>query len=609
MPVSLFLGLNSLDEGLAALTAALLLPLGVYVLLCGMDDLLLDLLWLRRKFLSRPPGLRPADHTERRIAILIPLWQEAEVIGRMVGHNLAAIDYDDYEIFIGAYRNDGPTRAKVQELSVSHARVHLAEVPHDGPTSKADCLNWIYQQMLLHEEQQGVRFEVVVIHDAEDLIHPQALRRIARYSTEYDMVQVPVLALPTPWHEFTHGVYLDDFAESQTKDLHTRVELGAFLPGCGVGTGFRRTALEKLAAHSANRIFDPLSLTEDYDNGLRLHQLGCTQIILPLEFLNGAPLATREYFPRGVRAAIRQRSRWLAGNALQAWQRFGWGRGLRRRWVQVWFLWRDRKGLWGNPASLLCNLLLLYGAVSWAVNAWNGRPWTLRLHVGQSPHLLELLRVNAALFLSRILVRCWAVSSVYGAAFASGVPVRMVWANWINSGASLLAVYQVVRSRLTGRPLRWLKTEHAYPARSALLAHKRRLGEILVANRYCTGAQLEIALAITPPGEMLGRHMVRLGFVSEHDLYEALSLQQGVPHESGAVLQTPVRIARALPASLSRQWEVLPFLVRDGALHVASPRVPSDAMHSAIRRFTRLEIRFHLVTPSRFSDACRRLLI
>jgi len=34
-----------------------------------------------------------------------------------------------------------------------------------------------------------------------------------------------------------------------------------------VGTGFRRDALEKLAAAFQNRIFDPEALTEDYANG------------------------------------------------------------------------------------------------------------------------------------------------------------------------------------------------------------------------------------------------------------------------------------------------------------------------------------------------------
>ena len=67
--------------------------------------------------------------------------------------------------------------------------------PHDGPTSKADCLNWVYQHLVLYEEQNRRAFDVLVTHDAEDLIHPDELRWINYYSARYDFVQTPVLAL------------------------------------------------------------------------------------------------------------------------------------------------------------------------------------------------------------------------------------------------------------------------------------------------------------------------------------------------------------------------------------------------------------------------------
>ena len=35
-------------------------------------------------------------------------------------------------------------------------------------------------------------------HDAEDIIYPDSLRWVNYFVENYDMVQVPVLALPTP---------------------------------------------------------------------------------------------------------------------------------------------------------------------------------------------------------------------------------------------------------------------------------------------------------------------------------------------------------------------------------------------------------------------------
>ena len=60
---------------------------------------------------------------------------------------------------------------------------------------------------------------MVLTHDAEDLIDPDALRWINYYAQWNDMVQIPVLALPTPGREVSHGVYCDEFAEFQYKDM------------------------------------------------------------------------------------------------------------------------------------------------------------------------------------------------------------------------------------------------------------------------------------------------------------------------------------------------------------------------------------------------------
>ena len=73
--------------------------LAVYIFLSGLDDLALDLAWFVR--ISRKKPAPPPPPRERRIAVFVPLWQEASVIERMLEHNLAAIRYANYEIFAG----------------------------------------------------------------------------------------------------------------------------------------------------------------------------------------------------------------------------------------------------------------------------------------------------------------------------------------------------------------------------------------------------------------------------------------------------------------------------------------------------------------------------
>ena len=270
------------SDGLDRFVLAILTPLAIAILISGLDDLIVDLAWawtwiksvFRPAASLFPPGPRQLENAPRqRIAIFVPLWHEHEVIGRMLEHNLAVIRYPDYHFFAGCYPNDALTQEAVVTIAARFSQVHLALCPHPGPTSKADCLNWIYQHLLLEEERSGQRFDIVLIHDAEDLIHPEELSWINYYAARYDFVQTPVLALPTPLHWLTHGVYCDEFAENHTRDMLVRESLGGFVPSAGVGTGYRREALEKLAHASSNQLFAPEALTEDYENGLRMFRL------------------------------------------------------------------------------------------------------------------------------------------------------------------------------------------------------------------------------------------------------------------------------------------------------------------------------------------------
>ncbi len=457
--------------GLDRLVAGLLAPLAMWVLASGLDDLFLDLYAIYRWLVERRrrSGVEDCDGgpaAEKSIALLIPAWREDRVIERMLDHNIAAIDYASYEIFVGVYPNDLRTQSRVQACEEKCARVHRVVCPHDGPTSKADCLNWLYRGVLRYEEEQGRRFDVFLHHDAEDLIHPRSLAWIHRYTEQYDMVQIPVLPLETPWQELTHGTYCDEFAEAHLRNLHLRQRLGGFLPSSGVGTAYRRRALERLAWNNRGRLFEPASLTEDYRAGLELHRIGCTQILLDARRLGerGKPAATREYFPRDFRGAVRQKARWIAGITLQSWQDIGWNAG-RGQW---YWLWRDRKGLIGNPLTILANLVFLYGLARWGWAEASGEPWQVAQLVSAWTPLWWLLVINSGLIVTRQLARAWCVWEVYGWRHAAICPLRALWGNLINFAATARAIGLFVGAQLRREAAPWLKTEHVYPGLAQL---------------------------------------------------------------------------------------------------------------------------------------------
>lgn len=574
--------------------AALLGPLTGWLVLSGLDDLCLYFAWALTQL--RPKAAPPTqeqlfEHPRKLLAIFVPLWQEHEVVRQMVLHNLTALKYDRVQIFIGAYPNDPKTCDEVRWLEGQMDRVHLAQVPHDGPTSKADCLNWVYQRMLREEQRLGQKFEAIITHDAEDLIHPESLHWINFYLDQVDMVQVPVLPLATPAWELVHGIYMDEFSEFQTRDLQVRERFGGFLPSSGVGTGFSRRALESLADSDADRIFDPACLTEDYENGFRLKAMGYGQTFLPVFRREGSLVATREYFPRKWKAAVRQRTRWVTGIVWQGWEKHGFGGGL----SQQWWHWRDRKGILGNPIGCLANVLFVYMLVRWeTVMALLADSW-----------VVQAMPFTLAMAVLHVTSRMAIVKQYYSWPITLLVPVRIVLANWLNTSASLRAMGRYWKAKWQGQGLVWLKTTHQYPTKSDLGAHRPPLEEILVKNQYVTAAALAEAQAGKPADVTLPDWLLITNVLPEEELWEAMALQHCLPLDQVESSSVRPAVAQALPATVADQFRLVPIEIVDGQLHVAGDVPPEGDLAEALREYTSFAIKFHLVPRSNYEQLRR----
>jgi len=570
--------------------------LAVTLLLSGLDDLIPLAIVLNHRLRTKRPQVaaKLIDIPESKIAIFVPCWKESDVIGNMVRHNLTAIRYKNFDIFLGAYPNDEATVAVAEQLSQTFPNVHAAVCPHPGPTSKADCLNSIYRTMQAFEREQDLRFTTVVLHDAEDMIHPDSLSLINRERNSYDMVQVPVLPLPTPFMELTHGVYCDEFAEFQNIDMHARQFSGSFVPSNGVGTGFAREILDRLA-RERGQVFDAESLTEDYEIGVYIHDKGYRQLFAPIRNSENGFVATREYFPSTTKTAIRQRTRWVTGIALQCWQRRGWKGSLRTRY---WF-WRDRKGLVASPLSLLTNFLFLAGLLDLLFSAVQHRPWMFAVN---NPTVVVLCTLTTALQCLRLGLRMLCVGRIFGPVFAMGVPMRSFLANLINCFASVRATWRFFWAKRDRRKLVWQKTEHAYPAHSALAEHRRDFDEILVDCGFISPEDLAMAKQKIPANANLGDYLLARQLISDEDLCRALSLFSGAPIGRFDACAVKKGVRRSLPAHLTRQFDIVPVDLRDGRLLVAGRQVPSAEQLQTIRSFTSLPVEFHLTTQSNFVE-------
>jgi bacteriophage N4 adsorption protein B len=250
-------------------------------LLFGLSDLVVDLLWIglvlaRRR--PRPAGL-PVAERPGRLAVFVPAWDEADVIGAMLAHAQAAFAAADHLLYVGCYPNDPATIAAVR--AAAGPRVRLVVGPAPGPTSKADCLNRLWERMIEDEAADGFKVKAVVLHDAEDVVHSAELALFDALIEGFDLVQLPVLPLVDPGSRYVGGHYVDEFCEAHGKELMVRAALGASLPSAGVGCAVSRAALAALAG-ARGAPFDPDSLTEDYELGLRLKAIGCSATFVRL---------------------------------------------------------------------------------------------------------------------------------------------------------------------------------------------------------------------------------------------------------------------------------------------------------------------------------------
>lgn len=215
----------------------------------NIDDLLIDIMFLARAAYRRlfvytkhaPLQLDSLrDRPEQPIALMFPAWKEADVIQSSLKNLINTLDYGNFHVFIGTYPNDRETQTEVEALKADKPNIHHIVTPANGPTCKADCLNAIVRGIHAYEQAHDTTFQVFVIQDAEDIVHPLSLKLFNLLIPRFDMVQIPVISLERPWRDLVGGHYMDEFAESHSKEMIVREAFAGTVPGAGVGMAYSR---------------------------------------------------------------------------------------------------------------------------------------------------------------------------------------------------------------------------------------------------------------------------------------------------------------------------------------------------------------------------------
>lgn len=436
----------------------LMLFAAVGILLIGLDDLLLDAVWLATRHRPLPSIKGGTRIVDGAFAIFVPAWDEAEVLPATIRRTLAAWDGEDFRLYVGCYPNDAATLLAVSLLVARDPRLRLVIGAADGPTTKGDNLNRLWAALLDDERAEGARFAAVVLHDAEDHVHWGELALYRAMLADHAMVQIPVVPMIRKGAIWVGGHYGDEFAEAHGKELAVRSRLGLPIPSAGVGCALSRNALSLLALHRDGRPFRADSLTEDYEVGMLLGAYGLRARFVAASAGAGDPIVSRGCFPGRADAAMRQKARWIAGIALEGWDHLGWNAvaegGGARGWAARWMLWRDRRAPLAAAVILAAYAGLVLTLLGWVGQGTLGWP-PPAAHEG----LRLLLDFAAALLLWRLGMRCHFTTRWYG--WRQGL--RAIPRAFVANVIAVLATWRAVAiycQMLRSGEVVWDKTDH-----------------------------------------------------------------------------------------------------------------------------------------------------
>lgn len=436
-------------------------------LLGGIDDLMIDLIWIGRTLWRRYAIYRHHPRANAatlarpipgRLAVFVPAWREEAVIGAMIATARTRFGAHDWRLYVGTYPNDPETAAAVRRAARGDPRIRLVVGDRPGPTTKAGCLNWLWKAMRADEQADRRFVKAVILHDAEDMVHEDELAVYDTLIDRFDLVQLPVEPVAVRdrgwWERFVSLHYAGEFAEAHRKQVVVREALGAAVPSAGVGCAIGRHVLAR-AALNRDGPFDPASLTEDYEFGLRVGEAGGRGVLAAVRARDGNGLvAVRACFPSTIEAAVRQKSRWVAGIALAGWDRLGWHGGPAERWMRL----RDRRAPLAAMVMLAAYAALVLWLYAWIESLRHGTPAPVVLPAA-------LFLTNLGLLAWRIVVRALFTASVDGFGLALLTPLHMLLGNVVAILAAARAMGLYLGMVRSGR-VRWDKTAHVFPVAS-----------------------------------------------------------------------------------------------------------------------------------------------
>ena len=515
----------------------------IILILISIDDLIWDIIYFYKRF-TKKIEIKTLKCSEiesavpKMMAIIVAAYNEESVLKSVIENLIISNQYPRsmYHIFLGVYPNDEGTMNVAKELEEKYDNVHKIVHVIPGPSSKADNINNVIHNILKFEAEKSIRFNGLVIHDSEDLVHPYEFL-LDNYLLQYhSALQIPVFPLQemprfsNVFKNMVQGTYSDEFAENHYNLMVARTSSGSFVPSAGTGFVLSRDLIERF---DNNNVFPVGSLTEDYKLSLQLKQAGI-DVHYALENVSRLKsdgkivrefIATRSMFPSSYKAAVKQKTRWIYGITMQTFKLKDIIRSKNLDFISKYTVYKDWKAKFGNLVLGPGYLIFIYFLLSLFFNIPTMYP-TFTL----SWYLMVFLSL---IMIQRQVLRGIAVKNVYGkrSAFISVLfppllPFRMLLGNIINFHATVRAwrIEIFGNKKVKGkRKPAWSKTDHEFLEEEILKRFRRNLGDALLRKGLISPTDLDYALKISvEKEEKLGTILESLGLVSRRHIVKSL---------------------------------------------------------------------------------------
>ncbi|NLC66463.1 MAG: phage adsorption protein NrfB [Clostridium sp.] len=515
------------------------------LILISIDDLIWDIFYTFKKNRAKKKGetidAQKIDEIKpKMLAIIVAAYNEEAVLKDVIENLILSNQYPRsmYHIFLGVYPNDPGTMKVAKKLAEDFDNVHKIIHVLNGPSSKADNLNNVIENIYDFESENHIEFAAIVIHDSEDLVHPYELKFENYLLEKYPLIQIPVFPLQempklsNVFKNIVSGTYADEFAENHYRLLVARTETEAFVPSAGTGFVIRRDVLKEFPD---NKVFPVGSLTEDYKLSLQLKQMGYG-VHYALENVSRLKadgsvvrdfISVRSMFPNTYKAAVKQKTRWIHGITMQTFKLKDIFKNKNLNFASKYSLYRDWKAKIGNLVLGPGYLIFTYFVISLFFNIPTMYPifsfsWYLMLFL-------------SIMMIQRQVLRFIAVKNVYGyksaiisSVFPPLLPFRMVVGNTINFHATVIAwlmniyINKNKNKKIKKKP-KWSKTDHEFLEERILARYRRSLGDTLLYKGLIDSKELDKALDLSKANnEKLGVTLNKLGLVSDVNIVKSV---------------------------------------------------------------------------------------